>query len=267
MRPCRKGENRLTINLLLRPANVSRIYLLLIKSNSIAKLLVASLAVTMEENMGTINYDFIEEFIRQFIPQRDGLILEIERSAKEKGIPIVEPEVGRLIYLLARIKKCKAILEIGTAIGYSTMILAGGLEPGGRLITIEKDKEMADEAEKNFERLGLSNVILLKGDALEILKNMVSTGNYQFDFIFLDAAKGQYVQFLPLCYRLLNTGGLLVADNVLYKGMVANRDLLKRRKITIVKRLKKYLNQVTSHPNLETSILPIGDGVSISLKV
>ncbi|MDI3541017.1 MAG: hypothetical protein PWP66_555, partial [Thermosediminibacterales bacterium] len=112
-----------------------------------------------------------------------------------------------------------------------------------------------------------SNVILLKGDALEILKNMVSTGNYQFDFIFLDAAKGQYVQFLPLCYRLLNTSGLLVADNVLYKGMVANRDLLKRRKITIVKRLKKYLNQVTSHPNLETSILPIGDGVSISLKV
>ncbi|MDI3540694.1 MAG: hypothetical protein PWP66_232, partial [Thermosediminibacterales bacterium] len=74
--------------------------------------------------MGTINYDFIEEFIRQFIPERDALLLEIERSAKEKGIPIVEPEVGQLIYLLARIKKCKAILEIGTAIGYSTMILA-----------------------------------------------------------------------------------------------------------------------------------------------
>jgi len=211
--------------------------------------------------LNSINYKFIEEYIRLLLPNREGILKELEKEAIRKHIPIIEPEVVRLLEILLYIKQPHRILEIGTAIGYSTIVLARAVK-NGEIITIEKDEEFADEAEKNFKKAGVSNVRLIIGDALKLLPYM----SEPFDFIFIDAAKGKYTRFLPYCVKLLKGNGILVADNVLFRGMVASDKLIKRRKITIVKRLRKFLKAICSSTDLETVVIPIGDGVSISIK-
>jgi predicted O-methyltransferase YrrM len=137
------------------------------------------------------------------------------------------------------------------------------LQPNGKIDTIDRYELMIDRAKENIERAGLKNVInIIEGDALEVLRCL----DKRYDLIFLDAAKGQYPEFLPECLRMLNKGGLLVSDNVLYKGMIASDDLVVRRKKTIVKRMRDYLESICSSDELETSIIPIGDGVALSYK-
>jgi len=210
-----------------------------------------------------ISYDYINEYIRKTIEGNRGILKELEEFAKEYHVPIVQPEVAKLIKVLGSILKPKSILEVGTAIGYSSILLSSVLQPGGTIDTIDRYKLMLDRAEENIKRAGLESVInIIQGDAVDVLKNL----DKKYDMIFLDAAKGQYIEFLPDCLRMLEGSGVLVSDNVLYKGMIANNDLVVRRKKTIVKRMRSYLDSICSNPELETSIVPIGDGLAISYK-
>lgn len=210
-----------------------------------------------------INHDYITEYIRQTIAPSNIFLQELESYAKENHVPIIQPEVAKLIGVMGQILKPKKILEIGTAIGYSAILMSGFLQSGGTITTIERYSKMIEEAKKNIERANLSKVIqVLEGDAEEILPSL----SEEYDLIFIDAAKGQYLEFLNSCMKLLRPGGLLISDNILYKGMIATDSLVVRRKKTIVKRMRDYLKYICSYEQFETSIVPIGDGVALSYK-
>lgn len=210
-----------------------------------------------------INYDYINEFIRKTIKPNSGILKELEGYAHENQVSIIQPEVASLLVLLGRLLKPFRILEVGMAIGYSAILISDILAPGGRIDTIERNGRMIEIARKNIKTAGLEDSInIIDGDALVVLKCL----ERQYDMIFLDAAKGQYPEFLPECIRMLKQGGLLVSDNVLYKGMIANDELVVRRKKTIVRRMRYFLDSLCKDEGLDTSIIPIGDGVALSYK-
>lgn len=214
--------------------------------------------------MSNIAHDYIEEYIRELIPEKQGYIKIMEDYAREKDVPIIHPEVGQFLKVLIKSHGVKKILEVGTAIGYSAGLMAAAAGDDCEIVTIERDEEMISIAQENIQKLGLENNIkILYGDAIEVLENI----NGEFDMVFLDAAKGHYDHFLPMCLKLLKTNGLLVGDNVLFRGMVATNKLLIRRKITIVKRMRKYLTHISNMKELETVVLPIGDGIALSCKL
>lgn len=216
-----------------------------------------------ESWLSNINESSVEEYIRGLIPSRDNFFVELEKYAELNHVPIIHPEVAQLIRVLISITKPKRILEIGTAIGYSALVMASAMEKDGKVISIEKRDDMTGLAEKNIHDNGYSNMIeIIKGEAEEVLPNI----DDKFDFIFIDAAKGQYMEFFPHCIRNLADGGIILSDNVLYKGMVASDELVLRRKKTIVKRMRNYLDYITSNKDLESSVIPIGDGVAITYK-
>ena len=156
-----------------------------------------------------------EEYFRQFLPKRDQLLIELEEEARREEIPIVGPIVGELLHILARVTQARRILELGTATGYSTIFLARAFtSTQGRLVTIDKDPDMAARAKINFHRAGLDQQIdMVVGDSQERLSKM----DKSFDLVFLDIDKEYYVSVLPHCRRLLKKGGLLIADNVGFK--------------------------------------------------
>ncbi len=208
-----------------------------------------------------INYEYIIRYIRDTIPERSGFLKELEKYAKENSVPISQPEAIRLTEILLKLKNPEKILEVGTAIGYSAIRMA--LSSEASITTIEISDEMADKAEENIKKAGFSDRIsVLRGDAAEVLK----TVDGEFDVIFIDAAKGHYMDFFNECERLLKKGGLLISDNVLYKGMTATDELVVRRKITIVRRLRAYLEMLKENENYSTAIIPIGDGVALSVR-
>ncbi len=209
----------------------------------------------------SINHEYIIRYLRDILPETTGLIKEMEVYAEKYGYPISQPESIKFLEVLISLGKVKSVLEVGTAIGYSAIRMAyAGAE---QIDTIEISNETADIAEENIKKAGLSSVITLhRGDGKELLPRM----NGEYDMIFVDAAKGQYQEFFPHCMRMLKEGGFLVSDNVLYKGMTATDELFQHRKVTIIKRLRQYLNMLSSHPALNTSIVPIGDGVAVSVK-
>lgn len=207
----------------------------------------------------SINYEYIIRYLRDLLPKRTGIMADLEAFAKEYDVPISQPETMKLLEVLIRLGRIETVLEIGCAIGYSAigMAMAGAKE----ITTVEISDDAARVAQENFQKAGLSDKITLHhGDAKEVLPTL----NGQYDMVFLDAAKAQYGNFFPHCLRLLKPGGLLVSDNVLYKGMTATDELVQHRKITIVKRLRQYLEMLSAMPELETSVLPVGDGVALS---
>lgn len=213
--------------------------------------------------MSKIVYDYIEEYIRGLLPSSDELLKEMESFAQENHVPIIQPEVAKFLSFIIKSKMVKDILEVGTAIGYSaiSMCIAAG---DCRVTTIERDAGMTEKALYYVSKAGFKDKIsIIEGEAQSVLSCM----DKKFDLIFLDAAKGQYLEFFNDCHRMLRTGGILFADNVLFRGMVATDELLIRRKITIVKRLRNYLKYVSENSDYETSILPLGDGVMVSVKV
>lgn len=210
-----------------------------------------------------ICYEYVNEYIRKTIQKSTGILRELEQFAEQNHVPIIHPEVARLLVVLGNLHKPRRILEIGTAIGYSSILFSTFLQHGGVIDTIERHDLMIERAQGNIKKAGLENTIhIIAGDAVEVLKCL----DKRYDMVFLDAAKGQYPEFLPECLRMLNKGGLLVSDNVLYKGMIANDDLVVRRKKTIVKRMRDYLDSICRNDELETSIIPIGDGIALSYK-
>lgn len=213
--------------------------------------------------MSNINQEYIEDYIRNHLPNSTGLVRELEKYARAHHVPIIHPEVAQLITLVLRAQNSRQILEIGTAIGYSSIVFSQAMGKKSQVITIEREQDMVSLARENIKKAGLQdNISILEGQAEEILPTLEGP----FDCVFLDAAKGHYMDFLPHCLSLIKGGGLLISDNVLFRGMVASDTLVKRRKITIVKRMRRYLECITNHSNLNTSIIPIGDGLAISLK-
>lgn len=206
-----------------------------------------------------------KEYLASLLPERSELLKEIRAKAAlpESYAPIVAPETEQLLVTLLRMKRPRRVLEVGTAVGYSAILMAECLPSGGRIVTIERYRKYADIAVDNIFRAGVENrVSVVFGEAAEALAWLDSG----FDFVFLDAAKGQYIEFLPELLRLLKPGGVLVSDNILFRGMTGDDKNVQRRKITIVKRLRMYLEAITSHPLLTTAVLPVGDGVAVSVK-
>jgi predicted O-methyltransferase YrrM len=211
--------------------------------------------------MSGITYDYMEQYIRSLIPENTGILKELEDYASENSVPIIQKEVGKFLELMINIKKPLKILELGTAIGYSAILMSLSSNKESLITTIERDSNMIGLARQNIEKAGLSDKInVVEGDCLEVLEALQD----EFDLIFMDAGKGHYNHFLPHCLRLLNKDGIIIADNVLFKGMVASRELLKRRKITIVKRMKSYLDMISENEEFITSVIPMGDGIAVT---
>lgn len=213
--------------------------------------------------MSDITYDYMEEYIRSLIGDHSSGLKALEEYAEANFIPIIQKEVARYLELMINIKKPKRILELGTAIGYSSILMNIASMGNSIITTIERDKVMIEKARFNIEAFGLSEKIkVVEGDCSEVLENLQG----EYDLIFMDAGKGHYNHFLPNCLRLLSRDGILVADNVLFRGMVASNHLVVRRKITIVKRMKSYLNEISSREDLITSVLPMGDGIAVTTR-
>lgn len=209
-----------------------------------------------------INYDYITEYLHQVLPDTKGYLKQMEDFAKANEVPIIHKEMRAFLEVLCKIKKPRKILEIGTAIGYSASCMAFSSGENCSIITIERDSDMTTLAVQNIEKLGLSDRIrVIEGDALEVLSCL----SFKYDMIFIDAAKGYYNEFFDYSINLINDGGIIVSDNVLYKGMTAEDSIVKRRQKTIVGRMREYLSMLCNHEKLSTSVIPIGDGVAVSI--
>lgn len=206
----------------------------------------------------------VTKFIHTLNREEDIFIQRLEKEAHENHVPIIREETRELMKVLMYMKKPKRILEIGTAIGYSSIIMATHMPEDGKIITIERNDDRYEKAIANIKEANLEHKIeVRKGDALDVLKEV--KGN--FDFIFTDAAKGQYQNFYDLTIEKLVPEGTLVCDNVLQDGEVAlSRYAVTRRDHTIHQRMREFLYQMKQDTRLETVVLPVGDGVTISYK-
>lgn len=189
---------------------------------------------------------------------------ELEMEALKNYVPIIRRETQSLLKVLLQIKRPSRILEVGTAVGFSALLMHTYGPEDCQITTIEKYEKRIPIARENFRKAGAEKQItLLEGDAQEVLKTLKEP----YDFIFMDAAKGQYIRFFPEILRLLEAGGLLVSDNVLQGGdIIESHFAVERRNRTIYKRMREYLSVLKNSEELETAILPLGDGVAISVK-
>ncbi len=214
-----------------------------------------------------------EERLSAFIDSRGArqtpALAGLERKARADNVPVIRPGTQRLIQFLLGTTKPAAILEIGTAVGYSALFMHEYAPKGCKITTIEIDAKRAEEARRNFAAFGLAqeeagDIHLIEGDAGEVLKAMSGS----FDFIFMDAAKGQYINILPEVMHLLKKGGVLLTDNVLQDGeMLESRYAVTRRNRTIHRRMHEYLDALLDDDRLRTVILGTGDGAAMSVKM
>lgn len=189
------------------------------------------------------------------------LFQEMETYAEENHIPIINKVSSQILINETRQKAPQSVLEIGTAIGYSALLMSANMPTEGKIITIEQDGNRVDTAHEFITRAGKREQIeLLDGDAGEVLLQLHGT----FDFVFIDAAKGQYLDYLQKIMSKLSDGAVIIADNVLFRGMVLSQEVPQKRYKTIVKRLREYLEFVTHDPRFSTTIHHEGDGVAIS---
>lgn len=191
------------------------------------------------------------------------ILTEIEQAAHKDLVPIIRKEMESFLRVILTIKHPKEILELGTAIGYSAILMSECCD--AKITTIENYEKRIPIARENFEKAGKSDQIeLLEGDAMEVMKTLPKE---RYDFIFMDAAKAQYINYLPEVMRLLNPGGVLITDNVLQDGdLIQSKFVVRRRDRTIHKRMREFLETVKHDDRLETSIVPIGDGIVMAVK-
>ena len=210
----------------------------------------------------------VEERMQTYINSLDmgntPFLQELETKALADRVPIIRRDMQSFMRMLLALKQPKRILEVGTAVGFSTLLMCEYGPEDMEIVTIENYEKRIPVAKDNFRRAGReSQITLLEGDAGEILKNLTGT----FDMIFMDAAKGQYIHWLPDVLRLMKEGSVLVSDNVLQEGdIIESHYLVERRNRTIYKRMREYLWQLTHSPVLRTSVLPLGDGAAVSVK-
>lgn len=203
-------------------------------------------------------------FIQSLDKGNSRFLAELEEEAIRTDVPIIRPAMQSLMRFILQLHKPLRILEVGTAIGFSAILMAEYGPEDCHITTIEKYEKRIPLAKANFEASGYGDKItLLEGDAADILKSLEDP----FDMIFMDAAKGQYITFMPEVLRLLKTDGLLISDNVMQDGeIIESRFAVTRRNRTIHGRMREYLFALTHHDELETVVLPVGDGVTLSIK-
>ena len=204
------------------------------------------------------------DFINFFDKGNTTFLDELEKYAKATDVPIIRKEMQIFLRFLLGYAKPLKILEVGTAIGFSALLMSEYAPEGCQITTIEKYEKRIPLARENFAKAGKEDCItLLEGDAADVLKELEGP----YDLIFMDAAKGQYIHFMPDILRLLAPGGLLISDNVLQDGdIIESRFAVTRRNRTIHSRMREYLFELTHHGQLETCILPVGDGITLSVK-
>ncbi len=203
-------------------------------------------------------------YLHSLETENSEILEQIEKEALETYVPIIRKEMQSFLKVLLLMKRPLKILEVGTAVGFSAILMSEYVSEECQITTIENYEKRIPIARENFRRAGKERQItLLEGDALEVMKNLEDS----YDFIFMDAAKGQYIAYLPEVMRLLAPQGILVSDNVLQEGeIIESRFVVERRDRTIHSRMREYLYTLKHHPELETSILPLGDGVALSIR-
>ena len=203
-------------------------------------------------------------YLRSLEPDGPPLLQEMEQRARKEYIPVIRQETAAFLRTILTVRKPRRVLEIGTAIGYSALVMLSVLPPEGHITTMELSEERLADAREYIRRAGASDrITLLQGDAGEILQDLAPA----FDFIFLDGPKGQYPLLLPDLLRLLAPEGILVSDNVLQEGtLLESRYAIPRRERTIHARMREFLYDIKHRNELETAILPVGDGVAVSVR-
>ena len=203
-------------------------------------------------------------YIRSLEVPESAVIEAIEQDALRDRVPIIRKEMQSFLKVLLMIKRPMRILEVGAAVGFSSILMSEYMPEGGHITTIENYDKRIPIARANFKRAGKEEQIdLIEGDALEVMHGLEGP----YDLIFVDAAKGQYIHYLPEVMRLLGTDGVLVSDNVLQEGdIIESRFAVERRNRTIHSRMREYLYELKHHDQLQTSIIPLGDGVALSVK-
>lgn len=217
---------------------------------------------------GTRVEDRMEVFLERYRKQPPAYIIELEKTARKEQVPIIRRATRDILGYMLRTKKPENVLEVGTAIGYSALYMKENMTKTSRLTTVEKVEMRLVKARENIARYDKDKQItLLEGDAAEVLKELAETGK-KYDFIFMDAAKGQYLNFLPWIMEVLTCGGVLVTDNILHEGdILESRYGVTRRDRTIHGRMREYLQALKDMPELDTICLPLGDGLTISTKM
>ena len=207
----------------------------------------------------------IVTFINSMETENSEILEAIESEALSTYVPIIRKEMQSFLKVLLKIQKPMRILEVGTAVGFSALLMSEYAPAGCEITTIENYEKRIPIAKNNFKRAGKeSQITLLEGDAMEVLPTLEEP----YDFIFMDAAKGQYIHYMPEVLRLLKTGGTLVSDNVMQDGsIIESRFAVERRDRTIHSRMREYLYELKHHKELLTSIIPLGDGVAVSVKL
>ena len=209
--------------------------------------------------------DRIVSYIHSLETSNSQCLQEIEQCAIKDSVPIIRKEMESFLRVMLTIKQPKNILELGCAIGYSAILMSEYMPEGGHITTIENYDKRIVQAKENIAKANATDKItLLEGDAMEVMKELESDS---YDFVFMDAAKAQYINFLPEVLRLMKPGAVLIADNVLQDGdIIESRYGVIRRNRTIHSRMREYMYQVKHMDELETTIVPIGDGITISVK-
>ena len=204
-------------------------------------------------------------FINSLDTKNSEILEDIEREALADNVPIIRREMQSFLKVLLLVKRPMRVLEVGTAVGFSALLMSEYAPAGCEITTIENYEKRIPIARNNFKRAGKeSQITLLEGDAMEVLPTL----DEPYDFIFMDAAKGQYIHYMPEVMRLLKTGGTLVSDNVMQDGsIIESRFAVERRDRTIHSRMREYLYELKHHEELLTSIIPLGDGVAVSVKL
>ena len=203
-------------------------------------------------------------FINSLDTKNSEILEQIETEARTADVPIIRREMQSFLKVLLMLKKPARVLEVGTAVGFSALLMSEYIPEESRITTIENYEKRIPVARENFRRAGKEGQItLIEGDAAEVLKTL----DDPYDFIFMDAAKGQYIHYLPDILRLLPPGGCLVSDNVMQDGdVIESRFAVERRNRTIHARMREYLYELKHNDALTTSIIPLGDGVAVSIK-
>lgn len=212
--------------------------------------------------MDNINREYIDTYINSLINDENEKLEAFRKECEERQLPIIHKEVGQFIKLVIKQLDAKSIIEVGANVGYSSIFMSYVMNNEGKVVTMERSEKFYQEALNNIKRFNLEKKIDVHfGDASEILDTIEGS----FDLAFIDAAKSYYKTFFDKCCLKMKPGGIILSDNVLYQGMIATDELVVRRKKTLVKNLRNYLEYISNDDRYITSVLPLGDGLAVTL--
>lgn len=212
--------------------------------------------------MDNINREYIDIYINNLIDDENEMLEVFRKKCEERKLPIIHKEVGLFIKLAINSINAKNIIEVGTNVGFSSIFMSELMNRQGKVVTIERSEEFYLEALENVKLFNLEkNIDIHFGDAVDILDNI----NGSFDLAFIDAAKSYYQTFFDKCALKMKSGGIIISDNVLYQGMIATDELVVRRKKTLVRHMREFLEYISHDDRYITSVLPLGDGLAVTL--